>query len=275
MTTPLWIYKNNSRSTGGPYGIWTEFFDLAGRRKWGTTAYIGRHNRDTAFEMAPGDQVLCWQTNRRHAVGLALVIDLPESDVDGSVERDFVLEPIKRFSPPVPLLDLRRTNPDLAAVRAFTPGFVKTIYRTSPEEARAILDACGVAPVASARVRRVQRANADSERAGVDHVTAVFEADGWTVTSVERDKVGYDLHATRRRQELHLEVKGTVGVDANFFLTANEHRRANEDSKWRLCLVRSALDPKRRQLDIWTGDELLEQGDFAPASYRVSMKENK
>ncbi|MEZ5181524.1 MAG: DUF3883 domain-containing protein [Acidimicrobiales bacterium] len=275
MTGHLWIYKNNSKpDPGRSYGDWEEFFATSGPQWWGTTAHIGINNRDTTFDMEPGDQVLCWQTNRRRAVGLALIAELPEFEGDsGYIERDFVLEPLERFDPAVPLLDLRRTNPALKAIQAFRKGFVKTIYRTTDAEAAALLAACGTSGAPAARSRKAQRANAESERAAVRHVTRAFRADGWDVTSVERDKIGYDLHASRGTQVLHLEVKGTVGNAPNFFLTANEHRRASDDPKWHLCLVLNALDAKKRNMHTWTGAELLEQGTFVSASFRVAMED--
>jgi hypothetical protein len=48
------------------------------------------------------------------------------------------------FSPPVPLLEMKRSNPDLANVRAFQPGFPKTLYDTTAHEAETILRACRV-----------------------------------------------------------------------------------------------------------------------------------
>jgi hypothetical protein len=274
VSRPLWIYKNNSKSSIGPSsGDWTEFFASTAAATWGSTADMGSHNRAAAFEMAPGDQVLCWQSNRRVAIGLAVVEELPESEDDhGRIEREFVLKPVEEFGPAVPLLDLRSSDPDLALVDGFRPGFVRTIYRTTGREATTLLRACGSRGVPASVSRRAQRANQDSELAAIQFVTDHYVAAGWSVVSRESEKVGYDLHATRGNRELHLEVKGTVSAEARFFLTANESERAEVDRRWRLCLVRRALDPDGRSLDVWTGQQLWSTATWRAASYRVTME---
>lgn len=274
MTARLWIYKNNANQQAGlSWGDWEDFFAEGEATTWGSTEMIGRQNRGPAFEMQPGDQVLCWQTNRRAAIGLAAVVELAEyADANGTIQRDFVLDPVERFPTPVPLLDMRASDPELAAVPVFQQGNVATLYRTTAQQATVLLRACGTTGATPKQLVKAQRANPESERAAVRHVEKTFRSDGWDIRSVEQDKVGYDLHATRGTDELHLEVKGTIGADPAFFLTANEYRRAEDDHRWRLCLVRHALDTKRRTLDTWTAEKLLQQASFSPASYRVVME---
>jgi hypothetical protein len=64
---------------------------------------------------------------------------------------------------------------------------------------------------------------------------AVVEADlvaaGWDVEDVSSQKRGYDLHATRGAEELHVEVKGTIGDGTSVLLTPNEVRHAREHSR--------------------------------------------
>ena len=61
------------------------------------------------------------------------------------------------------------------------------------------------------------------------------------MVSVERDNIGYDLHATRTGREEHLEVKGTRGAEASLIITAGEVRRMRTDPTVRLCVVTDAL----------------------------------
>src|SRR6266542_908637 len=67
--------------------------------------------------------------------------------------------------------------------------------------------------------------NREVERAAIKFVTARYQQEGWQVVSVESERVGYDLLATKDGDERHLEVKGTGGADVDFILTAGEKRR--------------------------------------------------
>jgi Protein NO VEIN, C-terminal len=44
-------------------------------------------------------------------------------------------------------------------------------------------------------------------------VKRCYESDGWSVRSVEAQKVGYDLCCDKGDEQIHLEVKGTQGDD--------------------------------------------------------------
>jgi hypothetical protein len=62
------------------------------------------------------------------------------------------------------------------------------------------------------------------ERAAIEFVRCRYEDDGWTVRSVEAQKVGYDLRCNRGNEQAHVEVKGTQGSDVCFIITAAEVR---------------------------------------------------
>lgn len=53
--------------------------------------------------------------------------------------------------------------------------------------------------------------NRPVERAAIEFVRRRYEGDGWTVHSVEAQKVGYDLRSDRGNELLHVEVKGAQG----------------------------------------------------------------
>ncbi|MDP9418657.1 MAG: DUF3883 domain-containing protein [Actinomycetota bacterium] len=272
----LWVYKNNARQHHHQtsWGDWTEFFRVADGQPyaWGDSSGIGSANRRVIFTMTIGDLVLCWQSDQRAAIGTASVAEMDDYiDDDGLAQRSIILQPLEEFAAPVPILDLRKTNAELASVSAFRPGNVRTIYETTPHEAQLLLAACGVAVVPMRSPAASKASNALSEAAAVRHVTDVYGADGWTVTSREAEKIGYDLDARRGRRELHLEVKGAAGPEPRFFLTANEYACARDDPAFVLCLVTSATRPKDQKLYRWTGVELIEEGTFHPASFRVIM----
>jgi hypothetical protein len=82
--------------------------------------------------------------------------------------------------------------------------------------------------------------NRKVEVAAVKFATAQLEAEGYTVTSRESEKVGYDLEAKKRGSVLHVEVKGVSGSLVQFPITANEVRCGESDPTFRLFVVTGA-----------------------------------
>lgn len=84
------------------------------------------------------------------------------------------------------------------------------------------------------------KARKEIEEAAIGYVTRVYEREGYKIESHEKYNRGYDLLATKMKEVLHLEVKGTGGAVERFFLTRNEKKCAVELRTWRLCLVTNA-----------------------------------
>ncbi len=76
-------------------------------------------------------------------------------------------------------------------------------------------------------------------------VTLWLKGESWNVEDVSSQRRGYDLHATRGEEELHVEVKGTTGSGASVILTPNEVRHAD-------------ANPGRAVLSVVNGIELSE-----------------
>ncbi|OUJ69931.1 protein NO VEIN domain-containing protein [Hymenobacter crusticola] len=101
------------------------------------------------------------------------------------------------------------------------------------------------------------------ERKAVEVVSKYYSDYGYTVDSVEKDNVGWDLEARSGNLLLKLEVKGLSGRDVVVDLTPNEYRQMKADpAHYRLCVVTRALDKPTRHifsylpgLDQWQ-DEL-------------------
>lgn len=88
--------------------------------------------------------------------------------------------------------------------------------------------------------------NAMVEEAAVNAVWDRYESDGYTLKSVETECLGWDLEATKGRQSIRLEVKGTSGSAIYFELTPNEYARLKEHgSSYRVCVVCEALTNPR------------------------------
>lgn len=102
------------------------------------------------------------------------------------------------------------------------------------------------------------------EKAAIKVVVKHYENLGYSVNSVEKDNVGWDLTATNERTELKLEVKGLSGELLSTELTPNELKNLKADKKYyRLCFVTEALTQKpklkifaySRDTEAWTSED--------------------
>jgi hypothetical protein len=279
----LWVYKCNALNLPHQvaWGDWDEVFSGKRNTEWGGSQTM----RSTASlhilweEMTPGDVILAYQTDLQAAVGLCQLTDLVDYvDQDGEPQREMWLRPIERFPQPVKIHQLKGADPVLAGARALRSGWPQTLYATTPQEAAALLAACGAksrqpAQPAAARRRSTRgggfgdpKANKRVEAAAIAFVRAVYEQKGWTVTSMESEKLGYDLLVTKASREEHLEVKGTGAAEASFIITAGEVRRVRTDRAMRLCVVADALS-RSPTLQSWRAAEVERAFVLSPVSY--------
>lgn len=93
------------------------------------------------------------------------------------------------------------------------------------------------------------------EQAAIEHVWAQFEAQGYEIHDRQHENLGYDLLAVSPGATLMLEVKGTDGPVARFFLTRNERRCATCEPSWRLAVVSSARTVPRMDVFTWRETE--------------------
>jgi hypothetical protein len=109
------------------------------------------------------------------------------------------------------------------------------------------------------------------EQAAIAYATAHYRRQGWTVESVEPERIGYDLRCRNAHQERHLEVKGVQGDEVSFIMTAGEKTRAETDTAFFIGVVTRALSsPEYTEL---SGRELLAEFDFRPLNYKVSRRQ--
>ncbi|HSH59559.1 MAG TPA: DUF3883 domain-containing protein [Acidimicrobiales bacterium] len=279
---PLWVYKCNANDHSPQIsrGDWLEFYTKYDGGEWGGSTTMASHaSLDILWNrMRPGDLVLAWQTDRRHAVGLCTVNRLDDwTDSDGEAQRDMILESHGEvFSPPVPLLDLRKTDHQLASVRCFRQGQVSTLYETSAGEARILLKACGLSsrklsqagssPDSRAQMRRGAGFGDATENRRVEEAAVkAFKGHyrGWRVDDRQSDNVGYDFCVRRKADERHVEVKGVRGSQPSFLITENEVNVASRDPRWRICVVTNALSA-RPKIQEWTSRDFLSQFQRKP-----------
>lgn len=169
-------------------------------------------------------------------MGLCEVDELEDYEDEDGLQREMILRPVERFPRPVRLHDLKSTIPELAKVKALRPALIQTLYATTIEEANVLLTACGAQVSTTADATSLGRATGSNrgggfgdqqtnkmvEAAAVDHVIDSYRRQGWDLRSVENEKIGYDLLATRGALEEHLEVKGVRGADPCFIITVGE-----------------------------------------------------
>lgn len=112
--------------------------------------------------------------------------------------------------------------------------------------------------------------NHEVELAAVRVVTEHYRNKGWSVKSVERDRVGFDLQCTRPGSEEHAEVKGVAGAELIFMLTAGEVERAKHDPVYVVHVVTEALSTSPRHR-IWRGPEFLRSFAVEPTQFRARL----
>lgn len=92
------------------------------------------------------------------------------------------------------------------------------------------------------------------EKAAIETVVAHYVGLGYTVTSVERDNVGWDLTAVNGKRALQIEVKGLSEAAIVAELTPNEYHYFSKNSlDYRLCIVCQALE--KPELHVFSFDK--------------------
>lgn len=285
---PLWVYKCNSKSHGQiATGDWNEFFAGPQPGGWGGSDCMGSpRSLDIVWNrMQPDDLVLCWQTDHQIAVGLCRIDSLYDwVDDAGEKQRRIFLEMLgEPFSPPVPILQMRKHDRALSAVRCFQQGLVQTLYETDDAEATKLLRACGISPLALTKLRRSPSTGANPhggagfgspaenrkvEQAAVKKLRKSYKA--WNLIDRQKDKIGYDFQAFRGSQERHIELKGARGPMPSFPITKHEVTMADIDPLWRLAVVTDALSA-HPQLREWTASAFQEEFKLCPLSFMATL----
>ena len=121
------------------------------------------------------------------------------------------------------------------------------------------------------RVGGWNRPNKAVEVAAIKFVKAKLGRAGYRVRSRENEICGYDLHATRGVNELHVEVKGLSGETRCFFITRTELKAADQDSNWRLAIVLHVLSRPHMPAYI-SGRRLRQLFDIEPSQWFATAR---
>lgn len=90
------------------------------------------------------------------------------------------------------------------------------------------------------------------EKKAVELVTKHYKSLGYTVISVEKDNIGWDLNAFNGKESLKLEVKGRGCDDIDVMITRNEYQNMKKYKRnYRLCVVTNALSAPKLSIFYW------------------------
>ena len=276
-----WVYKCNSKGEAlgnNNWGDW-EDEDAFGRGRsvfqWGNVANIPDLARPKK-----GDCIIAHQSDRHKLVGVAQVVGLRNGQ--------FRLRPLERID--ADMRRLKKEHATVARIRAYQPGLYRTIYDISNTDAELLLRlARGSAATQARGGGRARQRLADAldeyaaseeglsftrgtkgkgqgfglparerrvvERRAVDLAIAHFESDGWVVADVGNNQP-YDLRCQRRGVELHVEVKGTIGLGQKVILPKNEVLHAQSYKHVALVVVHG-VSLRRGKAPRATGGKLL------------------
>ena len=90
------------------------------------------------------------------------------------------------------------------------------------------------------------------EIAAVKFVKDVYEHLGYEVISREKENIGWDLDAVRKKEKLKLEVKGLAQSQISVRISNNEYNSMlNNTESYRLCVVTNAIQKPVLTVFIW------------------------
>jgi hypothetical protein len=271
-----WIYKCNSqkRKYQPAWGDWKVFFASGKPQQWGSTRW-----RIRGLEQAkPGHTIIAYQTDRNELVGLARVIRWRLR----KGARDLILQPLKTIG--VKVRPLKKRYPNIARIKALQPGEVKTLYPISTRDARRLLRAAGReftvdADAVQREAEAVSRGagfgrpeeNRRVERAAVKVVTKYLTSKGWRVRDVSSENRHYDLECRKKRDQLHVEVKGSRGAKQHFPITQGEKATWLRDPLFSLAFVGKALT-RSAAPEFFAGSRGANEFVFRPISYLATRR---
>lgn len=109
------------------------------------------------------------------------------------------------------------------------------------------------------------------EKAAIATVRAHLAKD-YECADRQNDNCGFDLLFVHRKSndELHVEVKGTAGLQPHFFISVNEHAHAEKFLEWRLAMVTNALN--KPAIEIMTYAQAKQRFDWQPFTWHATAR---
>jgi hypothetical protein len=264
MSKRLFIFIGGSDAQNGDYSRVHRLARSGGTANWSSLK-----------DARPGDRVLIY-IQRPHSalVAKAEVLDAAVKGKPGDYRYRAKTGRFKLLGNPLTIRDLKRLFPGWAWLRfprgkeVVPPQYANRLWRLvhkvpaikPAEQPNTVGGGFGDA-----------KTNRLVEKAAVRKVKQLLKKRGFVVTSRERDQIGYDLDATKRGKELHVEVKGVSGNEMQFVITRGELSLAGTDAAVRLMVVTHARGRNAR-VHEFLGKDVSRLFGLTPVSYFAKMK---
>ena len=238
--------------------------------------------------MTKGDTVFMWENDPRCTVVALGELVVPNAGPSGKY-RTFKVRYLTNQFPGPNIRELRRVR-GISKAYFLKAGPSQTIYPLTRSQGRQlqslaeekhaadISDTAMTKPREEAAINRFLGAGFGSveenrrvERAAIRTAVKYLRAQGWSIESKERDRVGYDLDCIRMNRKMHVEVKGIRGDAPKFILTAGEHTRVRDDGTFALCIVTRALAPNAT-VELVRANKLGERLTVTPLAYKATLR---
>ena len=222
----------------------------------------------------PGDTVLFYVIEPVSAI-VAVGKALSETRSTNRKWYEAKIGEIRKLESQISLKELRKMFPRWVWLK-----HVIMFSYVSPERAKALVDRCKLEvpvlpnsqwPGAGAGFGNAET-NRLVEKAAVGRVARLLRKCGFKVVSREKDRIGYDLDATKGQIELHVEVKGVSGEGIQFPITSAEVRRSEVDKQFRLMVVTSAR-MRHAKVHEFRGAQLKRMFQLSPLSFMAVKRD--
>lgn len=236
-----------------------------------------KFNWSTPKDARPGDNVLIYIASPVSAVIAKGVVLAPARKTTGRDRYDYraSVGRIELTSNPVNIRELKKafpkwrwlTYPRMHAV--VPPEYSSKLWKLVHQAQEETPTLQQIAAKVGAGFGSPEQ-NRKVEAAAIKKATRELRSKGYSVVSRERDKIGYDLEATKGRSELHVEVKGVTGWAVKFPITSNEVKRAAKDKAFRLMVVTQALT-RSAEVHEFTGKQVARRFLLSPIAYYAEL----
>jgi tetratricopeptide (TPR) repeat protein len=108
-----------------------------------------------------------------------------------------------------------------------------------------------------------------AEKQAIELIIQQYEQQGWEIEFPENPRLGYKFSCFKAEERQDIEVKGLLGNEITFLITAREVQQAEENPNFILWVVTAALD--RPKLQKWSGREMLDRFQLDPMKYLASL----
>lgn len=90
-----------------------------------------------------------------------------------------------------------------------------------------------------------------TEKYAITYTTDYYKKNGYSVKSVEKQNLGWDLEITKNKETFFIEVKGIVKNFRSVFLSQNEYSKFKSKKNYKICIISNCSSTvKNRKISI-------------------------